>query len=176
MRQLESLYLINCAVDAHSVENILVHCVNLKEIEVTLSGCTVDEFLNKISKLRHLTKLIINNGTCLSAAGTKLIATFCALKEIRLKGITKIEALNPSNVSELFTSQGLKALIILELDISILNDDCIITVATKCRNLEIFKISNCKNVSDAGIKYLAKHCPELREVSLLKCVNVSEME
>ena len=29
-------------------------------------------------------------------------------------------------------------------------------------------------MSDAGIKHLAKYCPELREVSLLKCVNISD--
>ena len=173
MKKLESLYLVNYAVDEHSIENIR-HCDNLKEIEVTLNGCCIDDLLSKISKLRHVEKLIIHNGTFLSAAGTKLISTFDALKEMRLKGITKFKDLTPTNLSELFISPSLQALIILEFDITILNDNCLMSIGETCKNLEVFKITGCRNVSDCGLKELAKNCPELREVSLQKCTNISD--
>jgi hypothetical protein len=173
MKQLESLYLVNYAVDEHSIDNIM-HCHNLKEIEVTLNGCCIDDLLSKLSKLRHVEKLIIHNGTYLSDAGTKSISSFVALREMRLKGITKFKDLTPINLSELFISQSLQALIILEFDITILNDNCLMTIGTTCKNLEVFKITGCRNVFDTGVKELAKNCPQLREVSLQKCTNISD--
>ena len=174
MWRLESLRLVNFSIGQPGIENILSNCVNLKEVQLNVNECNIDEILSKISNSNQLQILLLDEITCLTNIGMLKISALSNLKELKLIIVDESQELTTTGIVNAFATRSLHKIVLLELDITILNDGCLEAIAKSCTNLKVLKIKNCKNVSDIGINYIGSNCCDLKELSLECCVNVGD--
>ena len=173
LHQIQSIHLKNLFISDACCERILSNCNNLKEFKADFSEIDLDSLLQKSSLPKYLDKLMLTHIAHMSDDGMIEISKSCYLQELQLS-VLDINGLTPKSIFETFSSNRLRKINTLVLDLPIINDNCVKVIAESCKLLEVFKIKGCENVTDAGIKYLASNCPYLRVISLKSCKNIGD--
>ena len=173
-KNLESIRLINITVHQTDIENILEHSQKLKEIEMTLVGCSVDNVLRKISNPLYIEKLIIFNGIFITERGLNIIPNLTSLKEICINSIDNSLNLSPLDIINVFKIAKLHNLVRCELDFALLDDACVKIITEKCPKLEVVGFNHSERITDLNITSLVTNSRYIRKVCFEKCPNISD--
>ena len=171
---LVSIRVINVAMNKSEVEKILEYSTKLTELEVSPLKCSVDYILERISNAERIEKFITFHGTYISVKGINVISSLNSLRELCIRNVADSSDLSSLNIMNAFKTGALHNLVRCELDFVFLDDACLKIISDQCQKLEIFGINNSEKLTDNGVNHIAFNLYYLKELSLEKCVNISE--
>ena len=171
---LVSIRMINVAIYENEVEKVLEYSTKLTELEISPLKCSVDYMLERIQDAERIKKIITVHGTYISAKGINVISSMNSLKELCIRNVADSSDLSSLNIMNAFKTGSLHNLVRCELDFVFLDDACLKIISNQCQKLEIFGINNTEKLTDNGVYHIAFNLNYLKELSLEKCVNISE--
>ncbi|KAJ3163486.1 hypothetical protein HDU86_000065 [Geranomyces michiganensis] len=170
---LEVFRLENC----FHISNILVrslaaHCTNLKQVD--LPGCPIsDSFIPVLSKnCRQIERLDLSF-TNLTVASLHAIVINCdSLLQLDLSECRPLEDDVSLDLSTKNFSRPLKWLSLRNTSVS---DDLLRFAATHCPNLEDLVLESCDEITDDAIIKVASTCAKLRRLDMSFCDNITDL-
>ena len=171
---LVSIRMINVAIYENEVEKVLEYSTKLTELEVSPLKCSVDYISERIPNAERIEKFITLHGTYISVKGMNVISSLNSLKELCIQNVADSSDLTSINIMNAFKTGALYNLVRCELDFVFLDDICLKIISDQCQKLEIFGINNSEKLTDNGVNHIAFNLYYLKELSLEKCVNISE--
>merc|ERR1712126_557646 len=102
------------------------------------------------------------------------ISSMNSLKELCIRNVADSSDLSSLNIMNAFKTGALHNLVRCELDFVFLDDACLKLICDECQKLEILGINNSEKLTNNGANHLACNLYYLKELSLEKCVNISE--
>ncbi|KAJ3166112.1 hypothetical protein HDU88_003659 [Geranomyces variabilis] len=170
---LEVFRLENC----FHISNILVrslaaHCQNLKQVD--LPGCPIsDSFIPVLSKnCRQIERLDLSF-TNLTVASLHAIVINCdSLLQLDLSECRPLEDDVSLDLSTKNFSRPLKWLSLRNTSVS---DDLLRFAATHCPNLEDLVLESCDEITDDAIIKVASTCAKLRRLDMSFCDNITDL-
>lgn len=178
---LESLNLSGCfsVNDATLALAFVREAHSLTRLDLSLCKQVTDSSLGRIAQyLKNLEELDLGGCSNLTNTGLLLLVSW-GLKRLRRLDLRSCWHVSDRGIGhlaghDLETDEGNPPLEYLGLqDCQRLSDEALRHVSTGLKTLTSINLSFCVNISDAGLKYLAK-MPSLRELNLRSCDNVSD--
>ncbi|KAF6217232.1 hypothetical protein GE061_001586 [Apolygus lucorum] len=181
---LESLNLSGCfnVTDIALANAFLTDLPYLTKLDLSLCKQVTDNSLGKIAQyLKNLE--VLELGGCCNITNTGLLLVAWGLKNLKRlnlrscwhvsdQGISHLAGLNresrkPANGNLALEYLGLQ-------DCQRLSDEALKHVSVGLNSLKSINLSFCINITDSGLKYLAK-MPCLKELNLRSCDNISDI-
>lgn len=168
-RQLQHLSLRDCTLNT-SLVTVLRNCPILKELFA--AECTgLRELRFGDITCPQLQTVVLNSCDCDEDCVVALLGLGDNICHVSLSGCSGVDTMETPVVTQVFAKLSrLKKLILCGLDIS---DEFLDVVATHCPQLEELNIGECKQVSDTGIHSLAQHCKKLSLLYMDSCIGVT---
>lgn len=177
----ESLNLSGCynLTDAVLDNALSQELPSLTMLNLSLCKQITDSTLGRIaSYLKNLEWLDIGGCSNVSSNGVLLIA--CGLKKLKVLNLRSLRLITDQAIEHLtgishISVEGMPHLEYLCLqDCQKLTDVSLKHVGDKMNNLKVLNLSFCTNITNAGLRFLAK-MPALLELNLRVCGNISDV-
>ncbi|KAL1129502.1 hypothetical protein AAG570_012447 [Ranatra chinensis] len=178
---LESLNLSGCynVTDIALAHAFVDEVPSLTELDLSLCKQVTDTSLGRIAQyLKNLE--VLELGGCCNVTNTGLLLVAWGLKRLKRLNLRSCWHVSDQGIGHLAgldgeTADGNAALEYLGLqDCQRLSDEALRHVSVGLTSLKSINLSFCVNISDGGLKYLAK-MSSLRELDLRSCDNVSDV-
>ncbi|CAB0019712.1 unnamed protein product [Nesidiocoris tenuis] len=178
---LESLNLSGCynVTDIALASAFLTDVSHLTKLDLSLCKQVTDNSLGRIAQyLKNLE--VLELGGCCNITNTGLLLIAWGLKNLKRLNLRSCRHISNQGISHLAglnreTADGNLALEYLGLqDCQRLTDEALKHVSAGLCRLKSINLSFCINITDSGLKYLAK-MPCLRDLNLRSCDNVSDI-
>ena len=164
--QLRSFYAHCCpSISANGIMALSHGCKELRAIDLRMCGLITDSLIRSAEGCPDLTSLTLIIMNSVTSAGISCLARGCEkLLYITIKDCSQID--DTALIAIGSSCPNLLGITVIALVSYVLSDRGLIAIACGCPALESIAISDCPNVTDAGVIVLALKCCQLKSIFL----------